>query len=88
MYSHQVLRTKQRVSEILSLTQHPQASNFVHEQSRHDVPGQDRQRAEKTDKVDHVGVVLVAEVQQAALFVMQEGAVDEAAVDQPVLEEI
>lgn len=70
------------------LTQHPQASDFVHEQSRHDVPRQDSQRAQETDKIDHVGVVLIAEVQQAALFVMQEGAVDEAAVDQSVLEQI
>lgn len=79
---------KHHISETLFLTQHPQTSDFVHEQSRHDVPRQDSQRAQETHKVDHVGVVLIAEVQQAALFVMQEGAVDEAAVDQPVLKQI
>lgn len=79
---------KTHTSQTFALTQHPQASNFVHEQSGHDVPRQDSQRAQKTNKVDHVGIVLIAEVQQAALFVMQEGAVDEAAVNQPVLKQI
>lgn len=79
---------KQHISETVSLTQHPQTSNFVHEESGHNIPRQDSQRAQETHKVDHVGVVLITEVQQAALFVMQEGAVDEAAVDQPVLKQI
>lgn len=79
---HIYIVLKKDVSEkSLSLTQHSQASNFVHKQSRHNVPRQDSQCAKEADKVDHVGVVLITEVQQAALFVMQEGAVDEAAVD-------
>lgn len=71
------------------LTQHPQPADFVHEQRRHNVARQHGQRAQETDKVDHVGIVLVADVaEQAALLVVQEGAVDQAAIDQPVLEEI
>lgn len=71
------------------ITQHPQSSDLVHEQRRHDVAWQHSQRAQETDKVDHVGIVLVADIaEQAALLVVQEGAVDQSAVDQPVLEEI
>lgn len=71
-----------------SVTQHPQASNLIHEQSRYDVPGQHGQGAQEADEVDHVGIVVVAEIQQAALFIVQESAVDELAVDQAELEEI
>lgn len=70
------------------VTQHPQASDLIHEQGRHDVPRQYSQSAQETDEVYHVCIVLVTEVQQAALFILQESAVDELAVDQAVLEEI
>lgn len=71
------------------VTQHPEPSDLVHEQRRDDVPGQDGQSSQKTDKVDHVGVVLVADVaEHAALFVVQESAVDQSAVDQSVLKKV
>lgn len=71
------------------ITQHPQPSDLVHEQRGDDVPRQDSQSPQEADEVDHVGVVLVAHVaQHAALFVVQEGAVDQSAVDQPVLKQV
>lgn len=73
----------------ISLTQHPQAPNFVHQQSRDDVARQHGQSAEEVDKVYHVGIVeVVAEVQHAALLVVQKGAVDQFAVDKPVFEQV
>lgn len=71
------------------ITQHPQPANLVHEQRRDDVAWQHSQGAQETDKVDHVGIVVITDVtEQAALFVVQESAVDELGVDQPILEEI
>lgn len=71
------------------ITQHPEPSDLVHEQRGDDVPGQNGQSSQKTDKIDHVGVVLVADVtEHAALFVVQESAVDQSAVDQSVLKKI
>lgn len=71
------------------VTQHPEPPDLVHEQRGDDVPGQNGQSSQKTDKIDHVGVVLVADVaEHAALFVVQKSAVDQSAVDQPVLKKI
>lgn len=73
----------------LRITQHPEAPDLVHEQRGDDVPGQNGQSSQETDKVDHVGVVLVTDVaEHAALFVVQESAVYQSAVDQSVLEKI
>lgn len=73
----------------MRITQHPEPSDLVHEQRRDDVPRQNGQSSQKTDKVDHVGVVLVADVtEHAALFVVQESAVYQSAVDQSVLKKI
>lgn len=70
-------------------TKHPQPSDLVHEQRRDDVAWQHSQGTQETDKVDHVGIIFIAYVtEQAALFVVQESAVDELTVDQPVLEKI
>lgn len=74
---------------IAHVTQHPQPSDLVHQQRRDDVARQHGQGAQETDEVDHVGIVVIADVtEQAALFVVQERAVDELAVDQPILEEV
>lgn len=71
------------------ITQHPQPSDLVHEQRRDDVARQHSQGAQETDKVDHVGIVIITDIaEQAAFFVVQESAVHELAVDQPILKEI
>lgn len=69
-------------------TQHAQAADLVHEQGRDNVSGEHGQGAQEADKVDHVGVVVVAEVQLAALLVVQECAVHHPAIDELVLKEI
>lgn len=69
------------------LTNHLESSDSVHEQGRNYVPRQDRQAAEKADKVNQKIVVLL-KVHVAALLLIQKGGVDEVTVNELVLIEV
>lgn len=65
------------------LTQHGQASHFVHEKSGHDVTRQHGQGPQEVDEVDPVGTVVVIKRHLATRLVVHERAVDHLrAVDQ------
>lgn len=59
-----------------ALTQHGQASNFVHEKRRHDVPRQHSKGPQEIDEVNPVGTVVVVKRHLATRLVVGERAVD------------
>lgn len=57
------------------LTQHGQASDFVHEKRRHNVPRQHSEGPQEIDEVNPVGTVVIVKRHLAPRLVVGEGAV-------------
>lgn len=71
----------------VTLTYNSDSSYLVHEQGRDDVARQHSQTAQEADHVDH-DVVLLLEVQMAALFRVEEGGVFHSTVFELFLPEV